>query len=69
MLPTLGVVYQQIVVLCPSYPTCNAGYLGASDILVIWDGKMNSGQYRGERGYVVLVSPNEDNYGDFVKGG
>ena len=38
-------------------------------MLLIWDGKLPRGQYRGERPYIVLSSPNEDNFHDFTKGG
>lgn len=51
------------------YANLVAAYLGASDILLIWDGRLNKGQYGGRRGCFVLASSNEDNYSSFKKGG
>lgn len=46
-----------------------AGCLADPDTLLIWDGNLPRGQYSGDRAYVVLSSPNEDNFSDFIKGG
>jgi hypothetical protein len=48
----------------------HAGQAADPEVVIIWDGKATEGQYtKGSNPYIVLTSPNEENYHSFRKGG